>query len=126
MKKERLQKRLYQIISSYFATYLLLDRNKAPIITIREISIAPRADSIKVWLSFISSGVPFDAQSFLEKEIKPHTWQIKKEIAQSLRHMTRKVPKEVRFYLDDTPKKAARLEEIIRDVMKEEERRGAS
>ena len=116
MKKARLEKRLSHILSHYLATHLERDAAAPPLITIQAIDLSPHLDCVRVGLSFISLETPFDAEVFLEKKIQPHTWRIKREIAQTLRHAIRRVPRELLFYVDHTPTKAAALEALLQKV----------
>ncbi|MEM9737484.1 MAG: ribosome-binding factor A [Bacteroidota bacterium] len=111
MKRERIKKLVHTTLSRYFQKHL-----QGLMTTITEISITPRLDIVKVYVSFLSPKQDIDQEKFLQESVIPHTWDIKKELAYQLKNAVRTVPKDIRFYVDSTPEKAAAMESLLRTL----------
>ena len=94
---QKSQQRLTQTINHYFQQYLSVNETGV-LITITDLYATPRLDLIKVYVSLIGP-TGLDESAFLSKIMQTHHWKIKKYLADQLRHVLRRIPAEVRFYL---------------------------
>ena len=115
MKKERIAKLVHAIVGRYIQQHLSPATMQGVMATVTEVMVTPKGDMAKVYCSFVGpEGVA--QEKLLKNFIIPHAWLIRKEVAEKLRNLTHTVPKEIRFYVDPTPAKAAALEAIIAKV----------
>ena len=121
MKKERIAKLVHTIIAHYIQQNLSPALTQGVMTTITAVTITPKLDLAKVYFSFVGGAEELQQEKFLQTFIVPHAWPIRKAIADKLRHITRNVPKEIRFYVDPTPAKAAAIEKVLRHLSLEEE-----
>ncbi len=94
---QKSQQRLTETINHYFQQHLSVNETGV-LITITDVYTTPRLDLIKVYVSLIGPE-GLDESTFLSKIMQTHHWKIKKYIADQLRHVLRRIPAEVRFYL---------------------------
>jgi len=71
---------------------------------------------VRVYLSLFQIS---DKKATLKK-IQERAWEIKKELAARVKTQLRRIP-ELRFYLDDTLDHVFKMEEIFKQIKKDEE-----
>ncbi len=54
------------------------------------------------------------------KKIEDRAWEVKKELAAQVKHQLRRIP-ELRFYHDETLDHAFRMEELLKQIKKDED-----
>ena len=86
-----------QTINDYFQEYLSVNETGV-LITITSLYVTPRLDLVKVYVSLIGP-TGLNESDFLSKTMQTHHWKIKRYLASQLRHVLRRIPAEVRFYL---------------------------
>lgn len=94
---QKSQQLLTQTINGYFQEHLSVNETGV-LITITSLYATPRLDLVKVYVSFIGP-TGLDENEFLTKVMQAHHWKIRKHLASKLRHILRRIPAEVRFYL---------------------------
>lgn len=112
---QKSQQLLTQTINDYFQQYLSVNETGV-LITITDLYVTPSLDLVKVYVSLIGP-TELNESTFLSKIMQTHHWKIKKYIATQLRHVLRRIPAEVRFYVHthhahDIPKQQARTTHI--------------
>lgn len=80
-------------------------------VSISSVKITPDLLEARIYLSFFQ--VKDDKETL--KKIEEKGWEIKKELAQRVRHQLRSIP-EIKFYKDDTLDHVFRMEEIFRQI----------
>jgi ribosome-binding factor A len=73
----------------------------------------------RVYLSIYNAP---DAKAALKK-IEDRSWEIKKELAARVKHQLRRIP-ELKYFLDDTLDHVFKMEELFKQIKKDEENNG--
>ncbi|MEJ7609805.1 MAG: 30S ribosome-binding factor RbfA [Ferruginibacter sp.] len=85
-------------------------------VSIASVKITPDLFDARVYLSFFK--VP-DAIASL-KNIQERAWEIKKELTARVRHQFRSMP-QLTFYIDDTLDYVDKMEELFKEIKKQDE-----
>jgi len=86
-------------------------------VSISSVKITPDLFDARIYLSLFK--VP-DAQAAL-KIIQDRQWEIKKELTARVRHQLRSMP-QLTFYIDDTLEYVDKMEQIFKDIHKNDHR----
>ena len=116
MKRERIEQLLHAIVTRYCQNHLPPNLTGGIMTTLTQVTLSPRLDKATFYLSFFGGKDPIDQETFLKQYILPHSWPIRKEIAQQLRHKVGVVPKEIVFHLDPIPTQAAAIEALLAHI----------
>ena len=100
MKKARIEKLLAQTIGNYLRQHVSLIETHA-FVGINKLTVNPNLDIVSVYLGIFPTD-NIDPQRFLAQVMPHHHWRIRKYTAEKLRHVLRRIPAEIRFYLGDT------------------------
>ena len=111
MQKKRIERLLLAVIGSYMQHYI--DLPGLPFITVTDLEVTPDLGLAKVYISFLGEESRAKKESLMRKLLAEHHWKIKREVAIRLKHRLRKVPAELRFYLDEQPARAARISHLL-------------
>ena len=84
-------------------------------VSISSVKVTPDLFEVRVYLSFIKIADSFAAL----KKIEERSWEIKKELTSRVRHQLRSMPN-LTFYIDDTLDYVDKMEQIFKDIKKEE------
>lgn len=84
-------------------------------VSISSVKVTPDLLEARVYLSIFQSADPKQVL----KKVEEHQWEIKKELAARIKHQLRRIP-ELKFFLDDTLDHVFRMEELLRQIKKEE------
>jgi len=84
-------------------------------VSISSVKVTPDLLEARIYLSVFNAP---DNKAVLKK-IEDRAWEVKRELAASVKHQLRRIP-ELRFYLDDTLDHVFRMEEIFRQIKKDE------
>ncbi|MEP7255555.1 MAG: 30S ribosome-binding factor RbfA [Ferruginibacter sp.] len=84
-------------------------------VSISSVKITPDLFEVRVYLSFFQIADSFAAL----KKIEERSWEIKKELTTRVRHQLRSMPN-LTFYIDDTLDYVDKMEQIFKDIKKEE------
>ncbi|MCW3073318.1 MAG: rbfA [Flaviaesturariibacter sp.] len=85
-------------------------------ISISSVKVTPDLLEVRVYLSLFQIS---DKKATLKK-IEERAWEIKKELAARVKTQLRRIP-ELRYYLDDTLDHVFKMEEIFRQIKKDDE-----
>ena len=84
-------------------------------VSISSVKITPDLLEARIYLSFFQ--VPDTGLAL--KKIEEKSWEIKKELSQRVRHQLRNIP-ELKFFQDDTLDHVFRMEELFKQIKKED------
>ena len=84
-------------------------------VSISSVKITPDLLEARVYLSLFKVADPKATM----KKIEERVWEIKKELAASVKQQLRRIP-ELRFFHDDTLDHVFKMEELFRQIKKEE------
>jgi ribosome-binding factor A len=84
-------------------------------VSISTVKITPDLLEARIYLSIFQA----DAKSVLKK-VEERKWEIKKELAQRVKQQLRRIP-ELKFFLDETLDHVFKMEEIFKEIKKDEE-----
>lgn len=85
-------------------------------ISISSVKVTPDLLEARIYLSIFNAT---DNKAVLKK-IEEKGWEIKRELASHVKHQLRRIP-ELKFYLDDTLDHVFRMEEIFKQIKKDED-----
>jgi ribosome-binding factor A len=88
-------------------------------VSITSVKITPDLLEARIYLSVFNAK---DNRSVLKK-IEERAWEVKKELASRVKHQLRRIP-ELRFFPDDTLDHVFRMEELFKQIHKDEEKKG--
>ncbi|MGI8950058.1 MAG: 30S ribosome-binding factor RbfA [Chitinophagaceae bacterium] len=80
-------------------------------VSISSVKVTPDLLEARIYLSFFKVK---DAKSTLKK-IEDRAWEIKKELAERVKHQLRRIPV-LQFYLDDTLDHVFKMEELFKQI----------
>lgn len=86
-------------------------------VSISSVKITPDLLEARIYLSIFNAK---DTKAVL-KRIEERAWEIKKELAARIKHQLRRIP-ELKFFLDDTLDQVFKMEELFRQIKKDEEK----
>ncbi len=84
-------------------------------VSISSVKVTPDLYEVRVYLSFFKIADNFAAL----KKIEERSWEIKRELTARVRHQLRSMPT-LTFYIDDTLDYVDKMEQIFKDIKKEE------
>src|SRR5687767_10238377 len=105
---------LFEELSSIFQR-LGLNMIDGGMVSISSVKITPDLLEARVYLSLFKVADPKATM----KKIEERVWEIKKELAASVKQQLRRIP-ELRFFHDDTLDHVFKMEELFRQIKKEE------
>ena len=85
-------------------------------VSIASVKITPDLFDARVYLSFFKITDPVSTL----KNIQERNWEIKKELSARVRHQLRSMP-QLTFYIDDTLDYADKMEQLFKDIKKQDE-----
>ena len=90
-------------------------------VSISSVKVTPDLLEARIYLSV------FNASNNKEvlKKIEERAWEIKKELAARVKHQLRRIP-ELKFFLDDTLDHVFKMEELFKQIKKDETSNGSS
>lgn len=84
-------------------------------VSISSVKITPDLLEARIYLSVFNA----KDNAVILKKINERAWEIKKELASRVKQQLRRIP-ELRFYLDDTLDHVFKMEELFRQIKKDE------
>jgi ribosome-binding factor A len=84
-------------------------------VSISSVKVTPDLLEARIYLSVFNAA---DSKSVLKK-IEDRAWEIKKELAARVRNQLRRIP-ELKFFLDDTLDHVFKMEELFKQIKKDE------
>lgn len=85
-------------------------------VSISSVKVTPDLLEARIYLSVFNTA---DNKHVLKK-IQDKAWEIKRELAASVKHQLRRMP-ELKFFLDDTLDHVFKMEELFRQIKKDED-----
>ncbi|HKJ46023.1 MAG TPA: 30S ribosome-binding factor RbfA [Balneolales bacterium] len=111
IRTERLGAEIQRDLGPIFQKY-----QNNTIITVTKVRVTPDLSIAKVYISILA---PNRDKNSVFAYLKEHDTEIRKELAQKIRHQVRKIP-ELHLYLDDTAEYVDRLENLFDKIHKED------
>jgi ribosome-binding factor A len=84
-------------------------------VSISSVKITPDLLEARIYLSIFNAP---DNKAVLKK-IQERAWDVKKELAASVKHQLRRIP-ELKFFLDDTLDQVFKMEELFKQIKHDE------
>ena len=84
-------------------------------VSISSVKVTPDLLEARIYLSIFKAA---DNKKALKK-IEERTWEIKKELAFHVKHQLRRIP-ELKFFLDDTLDQVFKMEDLFKQIKKDE------
>jgi len=119
MQENKRQKQIGGLINEELASifqHLGLNIIDGGMVSISSVKITPDLLEARVYLSIFNAP---DNKAALKK-IESRSWEIKKELAAKVKHQLRRIP-ELKYYLDDTLDHVFKMEELFKQIKKDEE-----
>jgi ribosome-binding factor A len=119
MQENKRQKQISGLLNQELAgifQYLGLNMIDGGMVSISSVKITPDLLEARVYLSIFNAADPKQAL----KKIEDRAWEIKKELASKVKHQLRRIP-ELNYFLDDTLDHVFKMEEIFRQIKKDED-----
>lgn len=120
MKEGKRQKQIGGLIQEEINTIfqrLGLSFINGGMISVSSVKITPDLLEARIYLSIFNTD---DKKAVLGK-IEERHWEIKKELAASVKHQLRRIP-ELKFFLDDTLDYVFKMEKLFDHIKKEEKK----
>jgi ribosome-binding factor A len=124
MQENKRQKQIGGLINEELAgifQHLGLNFIDGGMVSISSVKVTPDLLEARVYLSIFNAP---DSKAALKK-IEDRSWEIKKELAAKVKHQLRRIP-ELRYYLDDTLDQVFKMEELFKQIKKDENQDDAS
>jgi len=118
MQENKRQKQIGGLINEELATifqHLGLNIIDGGMVSISSVKITPDLLEARVYLSIFNAK---DNKVALKK-IEDRAWEVKKELAARVKHQLRRIP-EMKYFLDDTLDHVFKMEELFKQIKKEE------
>lgn len=119
MEENKRQKQIGGLLNQELASifqYLGLNIIEGGMVSITAVKITPDLLEARIYLSIFNAP---DRGAALKK-IEDRAWEIKKELASRVKHQLRRIP-ELKFFMDDTLDHVFKMEELFRQIKKDEE-----
>lgn len=88
-------------------------------VSISSVKVTPDLLEARIYISLFQAK---DAKAVLKK-IEDKAWEIKKELAERIKHQLRRIPV-MQFYLDDTLDHVFKMEELFKKINEEKNSKG--
>jgi ribosome-binding factor A len=88
-------------------------------VSISNVKVTPDLLEARIYISIFQA----KDEKVVMKKIEDRAWEIKKELADKVKHQLRRMPV-LHFYLDDTLDHVFKMEEIFRQIKKDEKESG--
>lgn len=121
MQENKRQKQIGGLINEELAhilQHLGLNFIDGGMVSISSVKVTPDLLEARVYLSIFNAP---DTKAALKK-IEDRAWEIKKELAAKVKHQLRRIP-ELKYFLDDTLDHVFKMEELFKQIKKDEENR---
>jgi ribosome-binding factor A len=120
MKEGKRQKQVGGLIQeeiNFIFQRLGLNMMDGGMVSISSVKITPDLLEARIYLSVFNAA---DNKAVLKK-VQDRAWDIKKELAASVKNQLRRIP-ELKFFLDDTLDQVFKMEELFRQIKTEEDK----
>ena len=120
MKEGKRQKQISSLIQEEINTIfqrLGLSFINGGMVSVASVKITPDLLEARIYFSIYNAA---DKKAILQK-IEDRHWEIKKELAASVKHQLRRIP-ELKFFLDDTLDHVFKMEELFSKIKAEEKK----
>jgi ribosome-binding factor A len=119
MKEGKRQKQIGGLIQEEINTIfqrLGLSFINGGMVSVSSVKVTPDLLEARIYLSIYNAP---DKKEVLKK-IEERHWEVKKELAASVKHQLRRIP-ELKFFLDDTLDQVFKMEELFSKIKEDEE-----
>lgn len=120
MKEGKRQKQIGGLIQeeiNFIFQRLGLNMIDGGMVSISSVKVTPDLLEARIYLSVFNAP---DTKAAL-KRIEDKAWEIKRELAARVKHQLRRIP-ELKFFLDDTLDHVFKMEELFKQIKKDEEK----
>ena len=122
MKEGKRQKQISGLIQeeiNFIFQRLGLNMINGGMVSISSVKVTPDLLEARIYISVFNAA---DKEVVLKK-IQDKAWEIKKELAASVKHQLRRIP-ELKFFLDDTLDNVFKMEELFKQIKTEDNKEG--
>jgi ribosome-binding factor A len=116
MRKERIERFIAVTVGTYIHNHISLVETSF-FLSVTKVTVSPSLELAQVYVSLLGEG---DKEAFLKTMLSKHHLKIKQEVTSKLKRQIRRVPREIRFYIDNMPAHASKLSVAIDRVSEEE------
>jgi ribosome-binding factor A len=88
-------------------------------VSISSVKVTPDLLEARIYFSVFNA----KDKNLVLKKIEDRAWEVKKELAARIKHQLRRIP-ELKFFLDDTLDQVFKMEELFKQIKKDEEAEG--
>jgi ribosome-binding factor A len=89
-------------------------------VSVSSVKITPDLLEARIYLSIFKANEAATAdKKTILKKIEERHWEVKKELSAKVKHQLRRIP-ELKFFLDDTLDQVFKMEELFRQIKKDE------
>ncbi|MDR0791816.1 MAG: 30S ribosome-binding factor RbfA [Chitinophagaceae bacterium] len=113
-KRQRQVAGLIQEELNFIFRHLGLNMIDGGMVSISSVKVTPDLLEARIYLSFFQVA---DAAASL-KTIEGRAWEIKKELAEKIKHQLRRIPA-LKFFTDDTMEHAYKVQELLNQIKEE-------
>ena len=120
MKEGKRQKQIGGLIQeeiNFIFQRLGLNMIDGGMVSISSVKITPDLLEARIYLSVFNA----TDNKAVVKKIEDKAWEIKRELAARVKHQLRRIP-ELKFFFDDTLDHVFKMEELFRQIKKDEEK----
>lgn len=124
MKEGKRQKQIGGLVQeeiNFIFQRLGLNMINGGMVSISSVKITPDLLEARIYISVFNAA---DKEIVLKK-IQDKAWEVKKELAASVKHQLRRIP-ELKFFLDDTLDNVFKMEELFKQIKKTEDNNESS
>lgn len=124
MKEGKRQKQIGGLIReeiNFIFQRLGLNMINGGMVSISSVKITPDLLEARIYISVFNAA----GKEIVLKKIQDKAWEIKKELAAKVKHRLRRIP-ELKFFLDDTLDNVFKMEELFKQIKKDESHDGSS
>jgi ribosome-binding factor A len=123
MKEGKRQKQIGGLIQeeiNFIFQRLGLNMINGGMVSISSVKVTPDLLEARIYISVFNAA---DKEMVLKK-IQDRAWEIKKELAASVKHQLRRIP-ELKFFLDDTLDNVFKMEELFKQIKTSDSKEGS-
>ena len=117
MQENKRQKQIAGLLNEELSAIFLrlgLNMMEGGMVSISSVKVTPDLLEARIYLSIFQA----DGKAVL-KRLEDRKWEIKKELAANVKQQLRRVP-ELKLFLDDTLDNVFKMEEIFKEIKKEQ------
>lgn len=108
MRKERIERRIAEAVEHYIRIYV---PHGAVFASVTQVTVDPSLTVARVYLGFLGEGLHKEA--LLQQVMQHHHGRIKHHVARALSKKLRRIPTEMRFFVDERPSRGVAMDRLL-------------